>query len=154
VYGADSLTQPVLWPKPGILPQPLRLISVSDPSAGIWHYAILAGMIMRRYRFSFLVRVVPAALLVLSSLAATAAREDDRERRDAVRRAVESGDALPLSQILPKLRGRVAGDITGVEVEREHGHWHYEFRVIARDGRVFDVHVDAHSGEIERIEEK
>nr|WP_316234478.1 PepSY domain-containing protein [Bradyrhizobium sp. SZCCHNR1098] len=82
------------------------------------------------------------------------AREDDRERRDAMRHAVEAGDVLPLSQILPRLRGRVAGDVMGIDVERLRGRWRYEFRVIGRDGRVREVYVDARSGEIERIEEK
>lgn len=96
--------------------------------------------------------------LLLAAFAATAApsfgRDDDPERRDAVRRAVEAGDVVPLSQILQKVRGRVSGDITGVEIEREEGRWHYEFRVIDHDGRVLEVHVDARSGDIGQIEEK
>ncbi|UFZ04475.1 PepSY domain-containing protein [Bradyrhizobium ontarionense] len=100
-------------------------------------------------------RVTALAMLIsTAAAAATDARDDDRERRDAMRRAVESGDAMPLSQILPKLRGRIAGDVTGVDVERQRGHWRYEFRIIGRDGRVRDVYVDARSGEIEGIEEK
>jgi uncharacterized membrane protein YkoI len=101
------------------------------------------------------IRVTAAAMLISTAAsAATVAREDDRERRDAVRHAVEAGDVLPLSQILPRLRGRVAGDVTGVDIERQRGRWRYEFRVIGRDGRVREVYVDARSGEIERIEEK
>ena len=100
-------------------------------------------------------RVTAVAMLISTAAsAATVAREDDRERRDAVRRAVEAGDVLPLSQILPRLRGRVAGDVTGIDVELQRGRWRYEFRVIGRDGRVREVYVDARSGEIERIEEK
>jgi uncharacterized membrane protein YkoI len=110
---------------------------------------------MRLHCLSNLTRAVPlAALISLATIATIAAREDDHERRDAVRRAVEEGDALPLSQILPKVRGKVVGDVIGVEIERERGRWHYEFRIIGRDGRVLDVHVDARSGEVERIEEK
>lgn len=100
-------------------------------------------------------RIMMLAMLISTAAsAATVAREDDRERRDAMRRAVESGDAMPLSQILPKLRSRIAGDVTGVDVERQRGRWRYEFRIIGLDGRVRDVYVDARSGEIERIEEK
>ena len=94
-------------------------------------------------------------LAALASMAAPSlARDDDPERRDAVRRAVEAGDVLPLSQILQKVRGRVSGDITGIEIEREEGRWRYEFRVIDHGGRVLEVHVDARSGNIEQIEEK
>ncbi len=98
------------------------------------------------------------ALLLAAFAAMTAvpslARDDEPDRRDAVRRAVEAGEILPLSQILEKVRVRVSGDITGIEINREDGRWHYEFRVIDRSGRVLEVHVDARSGNIEQIEEK
>ncbi len=110
---------------------------------------------MRLHR---LLTVVRTALLLaaFASMAArpSFARDDESERRDAARRAVEAGEILPLSQILEKVRVRVSGDITGIEINREEGRWHYEFRVIDRGGRVFEVHVDAHSGNIEQIEEK
>jgi len=110
---------------------------------------------MRLHCLLNLTRAGPLAVLIsLATIAMVAAREDDRERRDAVRHAVEAGDALPLSQILPKVRDKVAGDVIGVDIERERGRWSYEFRIIGRDGRVLEVHVDARSGEIERIEEK
>jgi uncharacterized membrane protein YkoI len=82
------------------------------------------------------------------------ARDDESERRDAVRRAVEAGEVLPLVQILEKVRVRVSGDVTGIEINREGGRWHYEVRVIDRGGRVLEVHVDAHTGSVEEIEEK
>jgi len=82
------------------------------------------------------------------------AHGDDPARRDEVRRAVEAGEVLPLAQILERVRGKVSGDITGIEINREDGRWHYEFRVIERSGRVLEVHVDARTGNIERIEEK
>jgi len=44
--------------------------------------------------------------------------------------------------------------VTGIDIERERGRWRYEFRIIGRDGRVLEVHVDARSGEVERVEEK
>jgi uncharacterized membrane protein YkoI len=69
-------------------------------------------------------------------------------------RAVEASEVMPLSQILEKVRLRVSGDITGIEINREGGRWRYEFQVIDRAGRVLEVHVDAHSGDIEQIEEK
>jgi uncharacterized membrane protein YkoI len=94
-----------------------------------------------------------AVLISLVGIMTAAAREDD-DRRDAVRRAVQSGDVLPLAQILPRVLGKVAGDVTGIEVERTQGRWHYEFRIIGRDGRVLEVHVDARNGDIERIEQK
>ena len=105
---------------------------------------------MRLHRFLI------ATLLLAAAFAASAspAREDDRERRDAVRRAMEAGEVLPLSEILTRVRGQLAGDISDVEIESEHGRWRYELRVIDRAGRVLAIKVNAQSGKIERIEEK
>jgi uncharacterized membrane protein YkoI len=110
---------------------------------------------MRLHR---LLTMVWMALLIAAFVSMTAppsfARDDDPEGREAVRRAVETGEVLPLSQILEKVRLRVSGDITGIEINREDGRWHYEFRVIDGGGRVLEVHVDAQSGNIEQIEAK
>lgn len=78
----------------------------------------------------------------------------DRADHDAVRAAVERGEIKPLAQLLDQIKGKLPGDITGVEVERKHGLWLYEFRVIDKEGRLFDVYVDASSGEIKRTKEK
>ena len=79
-------------------------------------------------------------------------RHDDDH--DAVRAAVERGEIKPLAQLLDQVKDKLPGDITGVEIERKHGLWLYEFRVIDKQGRLFDVYVDAQSGEIKRTKEK
>jgi uncharacterized membrane protein YkoI len=93
------------------------------------------------------------AALTLAAASPSCAH-DDHERRDAVRRANEAGEVLPLAEILQRVRSQVAGDIAGIEIEREHGRWRYEFRVVDRTGRVLEVLVDAKSGTIEQIEER
>ena len=109
---------------------------------------------MRPHRYLLAVLTVLLSALMPIIAAPSLAHGDDPERRDEVRRAVEAGEILPLAQILERVRGKVSGDITGIEINREDGRWHYEFRVIERSGRVLEVHVDARSGNIEQIEEK
>jgi uncharacterized membrane protein YkoI len=82
------------------------------------------------------------------------ARDRDPTRLDQVRRAVESGEIRPLGDILKAVRAKLPGEVAGVEVEKKEGRWLYEFRVVDTQGRLFEVHVDARSGEIERIKEK
>lgn len=94
------------------------------------------------------------ALSVSLAPLTSSAREDDHERRDAVRRAMEAGQVLPLAEILSRVRSQVAGDVSDIAIEGEHGSWRYELRVIDRAGRVLEVRVDAQNGKIERIEEK
>ena len=69
---------------------------------------------------------------------------------DAVRRAVKAGEIRSLTDILNAIRDKLPGEIVGVEIERKNGRWVYEFRVVDGKGRLFEVHVDARSGEIER----
>jgi len=98
--------------------------------------------------------VLLAAVLPLAAPAPSCARDDDHERRDAVRRAREAGEVLPLAEILTRGRDKVGGDIAGIEIERERGRWRYEFRVIDRTGRVLEVLVDARTGVVEQVEER
>ncbi|KIZ45875.1 MULTISPECIES: PepSY domain-containing protein [Rhodopseudomonas] len=79
---------------------------------------------------------------------------DGRADHDAVRAAVEQGEIKPLADLLAMVKDKLPGEITGVEVERKHDQWMYEFRVIAKDGRLFKVYVDAKSGDIRRTKEK
>ena len=56
--------------------------------------------------------------------------------------------------ILNEIRGKLPGEIVGVEIERKNGRWVYEFRAIDGKGRLFEINVDARSGEIEGVKEK
>lgn len=103
---------------------------------------------MRFARFS-----AAFAMLLLATLPG-AADDRDEGRRDAVRRAVEAGEIRSLADILTAVRGKLPGEVAGVEIERDDGRWLYEFRVIDRNGRLYEVYVDARSGRIERIEDK
>lgn len=106
-------------------------------------------MTMARRRL-FLVGLVAAAALV----AGRAYADSRAMQQDALRRAVENGEARPLSEIMAEARGKVPGEIVGVKVEYEHSRWVYEFRVIDGKGRLIEVYVDAKTGDIERIKEK
>ncbi len=109
---------------------------------------------MRLRAFSrFLARPLLAAAL-LTAAAPAAVASDDEHERDAVHRAVEAGEIKSLAEILATVRGKLPGDVAGVEIEREHGRWRYEFRVVDSTGRLYEVYVDARSGEIEKIREK
>jgi uncharacterized membrane protein YkoI len=98
----------------------------------------------------------PAILLAGALLAAAplAVAGDDKGTPEAVRRAVEAGEIRSLADILAALRGKLPGELAGVEIEQKHGRWLYEFRVVDGKGRLYEVYVDAHSGKIEKIKEK
>jgi uncharacterized membrane protein YkoI len=89
------------------------------------------------------------AALIVPAIASVHARDHDEARR-----AVEAGEIRPLTEILNLIQGKLPGEIVRVKIEREHGLWVYEFRVVNREGRLFEVYVNARTGEIKRIKEK
>jgi uncharacterized membrane protein YkoI len=88
---------------------------------------------------------------VVLSIAAALAESHDQ---DAVRQAVESGEILPLADILAAVRGKLPGEVVGVEIESEKGHWIYEFRVLNGKGHLYEVYVDARTGAINLTKKK
>lgn len=107
---------------------------------------------MRLRRNLTMVALVVALVAAASQLAD--ARDQDELRRDEVRRAVETGQIRSLADILKAVREKLPGEVAGVEIDRKDGRWRYEFRVVDGQGRLFEVYIDARSGEIERIKEK
>ncbi len=97
-----------------------------------------------------LVALTPAAALPVSPAGA-----DSRDHEhDAERGAVERGEIRPLADILALVRGKLPGEIAGVEIERKNGRWVYEFRLVDGKGKLFEAYVDGQTGAIERIKEK
>ena len=91
--------------------------------------------------------------IVLAAALSTAASADPPDH-DAARRAVERGEIRALADILTTVRDKLPGEIAGVEIEHEGDRWLYEFRVVDKKGRLFEVYVNARNGEIERVKEK
>ena len=65
-------------------------------------------------RFSNIAPAMLAALIALSGIAH--ADEDDQER---ARRALEAGEAMPLSLVLEAVTSRIGGEVVGVEIDHE-----------------------------------
>lgn len=103
-------------------------------------------------RFATFMVLATGAAMALLPIPAQAGDHDTDYK--AVRQAVESGEIRSLTDILAAIRTKLPGDVVGVEVEHKHGHWHYEFRVADKQGRLFEVYVNARTAAIERIKEK
>lgn len=81
-------------------------------------------------------------------------RHEEQANRAALSRAVETGEALALADVLKIVRAKEPGEIVGVEVESGDGGWYYEVRVAGTNGRLVEVYVDARSGAILKTEAK
>jgi uncharacterized membrane protein YkoI len=89
-------------------------------------------------------RLIGVWLLSMALLSAVAADSDIDQ--DEARRLRESGDILPLTEILNVARTTHPGRIIEVELERERGHYIYEIELLDEDGQVLELKYDAASG--------
>lgn len=90
------------------------------------------------------------ALLLLSLLStgmASGGRDSDDDH-DRVYRARQDNRVLPLETILEKLNLSQGTRLLEVEYEREHGIDIYEIEYLTEDGDIFEVKVDASTGDI------
>ena len=76
-----------------------------------------------------------------------AARSDDDDL-DQLRDAVARGDVLPLSALQEKLKKAFPGEIIRVELDEDDGRFIYEFKVLQSSGRLFEIEMDARTGDV------
>jgi uncharacterized membrane protein YkoI len=121
------------------------LIHVSELSAETRHDDLMLSTTRRTLiRFGLCV----AALLPANESWADPDRDHDRARR-----AVQRGEALPLFDIIARVRTDLGGEVVGVSFKRKRDRWVYEFKVVGGRGELTEVYVDAASAEILKREE-
>lgn len=96
-------------------------------------------------RFRSLPRTALAVLLGGLLTAAQASDDGDHER---AREAVKSGQVLPLRAVLDRLEREHPGEVLEVELEREHGQWRYEVKLLQRDGQLVKLELDARTAAV------
>jgi len=77
-------------------------------------------------------------------------REDGNDH-DRVRRAVERGEILPLTDILKHTSKAYPGQLIEAELEVEDGEMIYELVIISEDGRVYKLYYDARNGDLLKV---
>ncbi len=75
------------------------------------------------------------------------ARDKDADR---ARAAVHSGEILPLSRILDTVSSQYAGDVIGVDLDRDDGVWQYEVKLLLPGGSVAKLKYDARTATLLR----
>lgn len=91
------------------------------------------------------------ALLLAGAPGGPAGADDDGHRHghdhghdhDRARAALAGGAIRPLHEVLAAVAAAAPGDVVAVELEQEDGRWLYEVKVIAADGRLRKLYVDA-----------
>jgi uncharacterized membrane protein YkoI len=102
-------------------------------------------------------RLRPALLALAAGLAfaSPAFAHGDRGRsgdHDDALRAVETRQALPLTRIMSIAQEAVPGEIVEIELDNQNDRLIYEVKILARNGRVREVEIDARTGAVLQVE--
>jgi uncharacterized membrane protein YkoI len=72
----------------------------------------------------------------------------DRGDHDRARRAFQQGQIRSLNELIAAIRSDLGGEVIEVELKNKHGTYYYKFKVLASDGRLGELSVDAATGKI------
>jgi uncharacterized membrane protein YkoI len=89
------------------------------------------------------------AFIVLGPFHTTFADDDHMEAK----RLLETGEILPLEDLLKKLRQILPGKVLEIELEREDHQIVYEVELLGKDGVIKEVYINARTGKVLSIKE-
>ena len=95
-----------------------------------------------------------SGLLLIGTLLFGASVQASPKDHDQARAALEAGEIRPVTEILTKASAEVPGDVVEVELDQERGRWIYELKIIAPDGRLLEVEMDASDASLIEIEQE
>jgi uncharacterized membrane protein YkoI len=103
-------------------------------------------------------RTLATGFAVIIALAASGgssvgARDRYNGDNDLARSALQRGEVLPITRILPLVSQYLPGDVVEVRLETKRGHLYYEIKVLAPSGHVRELVLDARTGEFVAIED-
>ncbi len=94
-------------------------------------------------------RILPLLIALLLLLVLPPAVMADGERdHDRARAALRAGEVLPLGVILERVAQQQPGQVLDVELERDHGRWVYELKLLQPSGALVKLEVDALDGRV------
>ena len=93
--------------------------------------------------------VLLIAFMLLGPLHAAFADDDYMEAK----RLLETGEILPLEDLLKNLRQTFPGIILDIELEREDHQIVYEVELLGKDGIVREIYINAKTGKVLSIKE-
>lgn len=108
---------------------------------------------MKKYWLSALIVVLLAAVAGAAFIFGSyQARQDRSQDRDS-RMSLQGKSVIDLGKAIDLAIRRVPGDVLKVELENEDGRFVYEVKVLAADGRVREIKLDAQDGSLIEIED-
>lgn len=96
-------------------------------------------------------RPIEALVLVAFLLSPAGAAPDDQDHDEAWE-ARETGEILPLSEILERVQGEFDGKLLEVDLEKEDGRLVYEIELLTPQGNVIEATLDGRTGKLLGVE--
>jgi uncharacterized membrane protein YkoI len=94
-----------------------------------------------------MIRKHAAAILLALGTASVATRAGADEAEQA-RALTDSGAILPLEQILEKTKREFPGRVIEIELDKENDRHVYELEIVDPEGKVWELEIDAATGEL------
>jgi uncharacterized membrane protein YkoI len=74
------------------------------------------------------------------------------EDYELARKLSQQGHILPLEKILTFARAQKKGEVLDTELEKKHGRYLYEVEILDVKGQVWEVKLDAKTGQLIKLE--
>lgn len=78
----------------------------------------------------------------------------DHGDHELARQAVESGQILPLREVLDRLERSYPGKVLAVELERDDGIWIYEIKLLQANGGLLKLKLNAKTADMLKVKPK
>lgn len=99
-------------------------------------------------------RITAFLLSGLAIISTGVAAHDDDDNRQRARLLRERGEILPLQVILEKAQAERPGRVLEVEFDEEDHQYIYEVQILSPDGNVWEIEINAATGEPLEVERK
>lgn len=107
---------------------------------------------MSKLRILVLSACIAGLGLTTGGAGAAPAKKPDSDQEAALA-ALKRGEVMPLTKILAIAAVKVPGDVIRVKLERKPRGLVYELKILAKSGRVLEVHLDAKTGTLLDVED-
>lgn len=93
-------------------------------------------------------RILRATGAMVLLVITTGTLASERLDHDEVKRLRETGQILSMDEVMASAQSVQPGQMVEAELEREAGAYRYEIKILASDGRIHVLDLDAATGEV------
>jgi len=93
-------------------------------------------------------KLIAITVMTVSALIATTVWASDSDDHERAKKALQSGQILPLRTVLESLERKQPGKVLEVELEQKDALWIYKVKLLRADGQLIKLMLDAKTAEL------